>query len=153
MGRSVSTPSNSIAVYDRFEGDYDEYEWFVEDLQNQFCALWPSVEVDDGWIGREDRILASNCHAYFGVSEYCGLVSIWVVPRLDSGWDADWSALAENWVSQIADRFQSEFGTMQRVGGMSNGQGVYVAREPENAPADDISGDSGHVVVNGMLCG
>lgn len=153
MGRSVSTPSNAVAVYDQFDGDSDDFDWLVEDLQNQFAALWPSVSADDKWLGREDHAIASNQHAYFGVSEYCGLVSIWVVPRDWDGWGNDTGPLAENWVNQIADRFQSEFGTMRRAGNLSNGQGVYVASNNSPPPADDISGDSGHVVVNGMLCG
>jgi hypothetical protein len=147
MGRSVSCPSNAVAVFEQFEGDSDDWQWYVEDLRYRAKALFPSLQSDSEWIGREDRAFASNQHAYVGVSEYCGLVAIWLVPR-----DED-CPLAQHWVEQVAAKFEAEFGSMVRHGSMSNGQGVYVAKAGAVEPAEDVSGDSGHVVINGMLCG
>jgi hypothetical protein len=48
------------------------------------------AQPQDGWRGREDRILGRNAFADFGISIYCGLVAIWMVERDDgSYWHAD----------------------------------------------------------------
>lgn len=161
MGRSVSAPSNAVVVYDSVEME-DSWEWddYVDDLRYQVRQKYPSMQSDDGWLGREDRVLASNSHAYFGVSEYCGLVSIWLVARHETtgryGYSVDLDGkegLAESWVASVAPGFMEAFGSMVKDGSMSNGQGVYVAKAGNEPPAEDIAGDSGHVVINGMLCG
>jgi hypothetical protein len=84
--------------------------------------LWPSMWDADDWIGREDHVLASNTFAHFGVSEYCGLMAFWLVPR----GDYDRPALAERWCAQQFPKLQKAFGRFQKVGAMSNGEGVYV---------------------------
>lgn len=115
MGRSVSTPVDvQLVAYEDFA--YDDLQ---DDIAYSVCDMWPSVEPDHGWLGREDRILASNRHAYFGLSEYCGLVAIWVAPR-----DPE-CPLAAKWIDQIAPRFHRRFGTLRKLGHFSNGEAVY----------------------------
>ncbi|KAJ8136365.1 hypothetical protein OY671_010422, partial [Metschnikowia pulcherrima] len=57
----------------------DDWDFIVENFREQVLAHYPSVWTSDGWIGREDRIVAMNRYARFGLSEYCGCIAYWVV--------------------------------------------------------------------------
>ena len=138
MGRSVSYPSGSFVAFTLLEveesDDWEfEYEWLQGDLVERAMRLFPSLTPHDGWRGREDRILARNAFADFGVSIYGGLVAVWIAERDDGfHWDADWqtarSPRARRWLAQIALRFDAEFGDYDCLGHMSNGEGVYHKR-------------------------
>ena len=106
------------------EPDADD---IIEDFRSHLKHLFPSVESADDWIGREDHVLAENKLARFGISEYCGLVAYWIVPRSFNEYygDTDPSPLSERWVDNIADKFVAAFGELTKVGSMSNGEGVY----------------------------
>ena len=138
MGRSVCYPAGSIVAFtvldveDSDEWEF-EYEWLQADLVGRAMRLFPSLEPHQGWRGRENRILARNVFADFGVSVYDELVAVWIVERDDGPyWDADWrtarSPRARRWLSQIALRFGAEFGDYDCLGRMSNGEGVYCRR-------------------------
>ncbi|AGH50692.1 hypothetical protein G432_14875 [Sphingomonas sp. MM-1] len=138
MGRSVSYPSGSLVAFTVLEveneNDWDfEYEWLRDDVVERAMRLFPSLQPQDGWRGREERILARNAFADFGISIYCGLVAIWMVERDDgSYWDADSctarSPRSRRWLAQIAPRFDAEFGDYDCLGHMSNGEGIYRKR-------------------------
>lgn len=138
MGRSVSYPSGAIVAFTvlKTENEEDrefEYEWLREDLRERAIAAFPSLEAQDGWRGREDRVLARNAYADFGLSIYGDLVAVWIAERDDPAYrDADWrtarSPRAEHWLAQIAPRFDRLFGDYDRLGHMSNGEGVYRKR-------------------------
>ena len=147
MGRSVSTPSNAIVAYYDVSDfghtyddendciDYDSYcEWqaqddwgyFKEGMIDQVKELFPSMSECEEWIGREDLAIAENQLAYFGVSEYCGVASVWIVAKEDQyGND---NPLAEAWVNKISDKFHKNFGDYARVGTFSNGESVYMKK-------------------------
>lgn len=119
MGRSVSVPYNAALVaYDHWDGG-DDWEWdmTVECIKDSIQAAFPSLSDDDGWIGNEDRVILPNGHARFGVSEYCGLISIWAVPNDGS--------LAEHWCSQARRSFHSAVGSLRHVGTFSSGKAIY----------------------------
>ena len=138
MGRSVSYPSGSMVAFTVLEvedaDDRDfEYDWLCDDLGERAVRLFPSLEPHADWRGREDRILARNAFADFGVSVYGELVAVWLVERHDGAYqDADWrtarSPRARHWLTQIAPRFDAEFGDYDCLGRMSNGEGVYRRR-------------------------
>src|SRR6188768_2896409 len=119
MGRSVSYPSGSIVAFTVLEvedsGDWDfVYEWLRDDLVERAVRLYPSLQHHGGWRGREDRILARNLFADFGLSVYGDLVAVWIAERDDGSYrDADWrtarSPRARHWLAQIAPRFDAEF--------------------------------------------
>lgn len=130
MGRSVSRPSNAaVTTYTTFEvenGDdaNDDFQFAVSDMRDALNAAFPSVTSDDRWLGNEDHVIASNRHAYFGVSEYMGLVCWWIVPIDDS-------PLASQWIAQIESRFEKIVadnwpGTpLRRLGTFSNGEAIF----------------------------
>lgn len=106
----------------------DSKEHFVSSLIEAF----PSVTSCDQWLGREDHAVADNSHAYFGISEYCGLVAMWVVPKEVESYyaDAAWQGLRDAWCQSIKRKFQTIasgcFGqALRRQGYMSNGMGVF----------------------------
>ena len=120
MGRSVSYANNSLAIaYREFDGDCDSFQWeVVEDTQEYGKSLWPSMSNCDKWIGSEDHAILENRHAYIGVSAYCGVVSIWLVPKEDNN-------LARQWCESIKGKFLKSFGTLNKVGSFSNGEAVF----------------------------
>ncbi len=121
MGRSVSYATGSqVVTFRDIDGDDDDFDYLVDDFRDQLRYLFPSVVAVDEWIGREDHVLAENKLARFGISEYCGLVSYWIVPV-----DSDLEPLAKRWIDSIADKFVKTFGELSKVGSFSNGEGVY----------------------------
>lgn len=154
MGRSVSVPHNAEIVCYRYlepepfvedleEGDDIEahepteldYQWafesMLEDLQEYAPTLWPSLVKCDKWLDREDHAVLENDHCYIGISEYCSMVAIWVVPKADE-YEASWYAdearkasLSRRWVSQIEKRFRETWGDLRKVATFSNGEAVY----------------------------
>jgi hypothetical protein len=151
MGRSVSSPRNATTVcfrdissfgevYDEENNlteEYDEcqsaYDWecFVEMLQEDAKAKWPSFDATDEWVGREDHAILENNFAYIGVSEYCGLVSIWLLPKtedlLNTGYDADvkMANLASAWCNRVSGNFETLFAEYRKVATASNGEAFY----------------------------
>jgi hypothetical protein len=142
MGRSVSTPRNAVLVAfdDWFDGEYEDedtgetkyreaehWDWeeYLYCLTERVKELWPSFEPCDNWLDREDRAIMENSLAYFGVSEYCGLAAIWMVPK-----DHDEVFnLAEPWLTRASKKFHANFGSLYKLGTMSNGEGVYQRKQ------------------------
>jgi hypothetical protein len=121
MGRSVSTPSEAVQTAFASTDIDDEYDFrdAIDNLKGVAQHRMPSLYSCDEWIGREDHAILQNDHAYIGVSEYCGLVAVWVVPKD--------GALAEHWCSQINLRPLAEcFGQgLRRQGTFSNGEAIF----------------------------
>lgn len=139
MGRSVSTPSGAIAVcyrdvssfgydiddegnvlYDNYDWAIaeDSWDWFLDGITTDASNRWGSFYKSDEWVGREDRAILENTYAYIGVSEYCGLAAVWLLPKYDE-------PLAESWCARIAKNFNKMFGEYAKVGTFSNGESVY----------------------------
>lgn len=148
MGRSVSYPSNTAGLSFAHVEIEDQWDWddLVDDFRHEVGRLFPSTYADDRWLGREDHVLVSNAFAHFGLSEYCGMVAYWVVPRDDL--DGSAAALAQGWCNRIAPRFEAHFGDLVKVGNFSNGGGVYARRDGKPVGPDNLDGP---VVINGML--
>ncbi len=126
MGRSVSYPTGSTVTFISFDHneEYDhehEWEFLKENLVERIQTLFPSMEANESWIGREDLALAENAHAKFGISEYCGLCAIWLYP--DSNMDKE--ELAENWVNKVSEKFTNEFAEYQKIANLSDGTSMY----------------------------
>lgn len=111
----------------------DDFDELIEDFQQHLKSLFPSVEPADSWIDNEDHVLAENKLARFGMSEYCGLVSYWIVPKEYSGPKGEFyyssdrfiEPMSKRWIASISDKFVAAFGELTKVGSMSNGEGVY----------------------------
>lgn len=83
MSRTVSTPASALCVayQDVSEHDYDSFQWWLEGEAEAAKSLWPSFGDCDKWLDREDHAILENSLCYFGVSEYCGLAALWLVPK------------------------------------------------------------------------
>lgn len=155
MSRSVSVASGAVAVAyaalnpvlvdeesnEYREFDSDDFYFAVEDVQNYLPSLFPSLSACDRWLGRgnsEDHALLENKHCYVGVSEYCGLVSAWVVPKEDDCYHSDkyLNGLSAHWCAQVGDKIVKAvagcFGqSLIKQGTFSNGEAFF-------QPADGV---------------
>jgi len=135
MSRSVSYANNSVHIeYAHIDCD-DEYDFqfVLEDIQSALTRAFPSVTECDEWVGREDHAIAENRFAYFGISEYCGLISVWCTPKdTDYYSDSGFENLRDHWVDQVGKTFRktvrSSVGTpLSLVGRFSNGEAIFQA--------------------------
>lgn len=113
------------------EDQYDNFQNSIDCLFTCLKTAFPSISKDDTWIDREDHAIASNSFAYFGVSEYCGLVAVWVAPVEDH----EQPGLQERWIDSIGDKFENAvggcFGTnLKKVATFSNGEAMFRAANP-----------------------
>ena len=128
MGRSVSYAGGSVAVcYRELEEDenYDDFYFqeFLDDVLFKATKRWPSLYPCEEWLGNEDKALLENSHCYIGISTYCGLASIWLVPKEYPKTDSD--ALALAWCESISENFHKTFGEFQKIGTASNGESFF----------------------------
>lgn len=113
------------------EPDYDttsmRWDDFIGALRHEMKTGFPSLHECDHWLGNEDHSILENGHAYIGVSEYCGLVSVWCVPK-ENEYGGD-SPLASRWASSIERKASKALDRVARryvkLASMSNGEGVY----------------------------
>jgi len=96
-----------------------------EDVVESSKSQWPSFYDVDKWLGRENHAILENRYAQIGMSEYCGLVSVWLVP-LDV--DDREVGLRDQWIASIRPRFEKFFSELVKVGTFSNGESVYQRR-------------------------
>ena len=141
MGRSVSHPGGAHVAFAQWDAGWivddddpdtrhfdefaaqDDWDFIVEDFREQVLSHYPSAWSTDGWIAREDRVIAMNDYARFGLSEYCGCIAYWVVLRDDI--DAAREGLAHRWFERIEAKFVQRFATLVRIGTFSNGESIY----------------------------
>ena len=131
MGRSVSYPSGSeVVIYSHFDYSDDEYvdQYRFDDCVNELSHLlikqFPSLYESEEYIGREDRVFVENDLVYIGLSEYCGIISVWVKPK-DQYYDfgCRFAHQIENKLKQIVN---DVFGIrLTKIGTFSNGESIY----------------------------
>jgi hypothetical protein len=108
-----------------------EFESMLEDFQRQMLEAFPSLRSCDEWLDREDHAIAENRYCYVGVSEYCGLVAMWMCKK-----DADWrdapgfEGLRDRWLGQVQQRFRKAangcFGqALYKQGTFPNGEAFF----------------------------
>lgn len=149
MSRSVSVASGSVAVayaslepvlVDEESNEYrefgsDDFSFACEDLQSYLSELYPSLSACDSWLGHrnsEDNALLENKHCFVGVSEYNGLVSVWIVPKEDDGYSSDnyLTGLSNHWCNQVDEKLVKAgagcFGkALYKSGTFSNGESFF----------------------------
>ena len=121
MGRSVSTPRGTV---------YTSYAVLDDDFQEVMRQAFPSMSECDELVGREDRAVLENTFAYIGVSEYCGLVAMWICEKELDWRDEHMVGLRDRWLSQIQQKFrkaaQGCFGqALIKQGAFSNGKAIF----------------------------
>jgi hypothetical protein len=127
MGRSVDYLSRAHKVL-FLHPELGEGSWawddFMEDVTNLLQGSFPSLNESEDYDGGEVRIFLRNRRAEFGVSEYCGLVSISARP-LECN-----QALGERWLDSIwpkVTELMAPWTPLRKIGTFSNGEGVYEA--------------------------
>jgi len=135
MGRSVSVPSNAVAVayidWREYIGcedpmDDDPFWWddFSEDIIARLQGKLPSLKSCDEWLDREDHAVLENRHCYITISEYCGLVAVALVAKDTANWPDDTQGLTDHWCDQVSGHIES-LGTLRHIGTASNGEAFF----------------------------
>ena len=122
MGRSVSCPSDAIARCYQHVDIEDEFCWgdLVESIRWDARQLLPDGYDEDRFIGREDHAVYESGRHQVGVSEYCGLVCIWLRRRDDD--DEDEVTLRDQvFEKNLVAAFDQHFSRLVPVGTASNG--------------------------------
>ena len=127
MGRTVAQhPYQIVTAFTHVEQDEDfscwEWEELMSNWREQMQEFWPSLTRADSWEHRECRIIAENQHCKVSVSEYCGLVAICLIPKVD---DPATMGMAYRWCQSIAPKFKEEFSTLRHIGSASNGEAFF----------------------------
>lgn len=127
-GNSYCTECNSLlsehTEYDEFMGN-DDWEFYVENIEYYAKELFPSFTECKEWLSNEDLAILENDFAYLGISEYCGLSSIWITPKDD----CENFGLAKSWVNRIENKFNTKFGDLKKIGAFSNGESIYEKKD------------------------
>lgn len=131
MGRSVSYANGSV-IKEYIDTSYikDEFMWaeFKDELKRVLMSRYKSLSPCESnkWLDQEDLAILENDLVYIGISEYCGLTCLWVVPKEDTYGNTN---LAEFFCEQIKDGFHklvsNNFAALRRLGGFSDGTSVY----------------------------
>jgi hypothetical protein len=107
------------------------FDDFNEDLKILLVEAFPSLRSDEKWLGREDKALLSNSYAYFGWSEYCGLVAVWAAAKPpDYRASSAREAMRDRWIASIEKKFAKTVAKswgvpLTKVGQFSNGEVVF----------------------------
>ena len=141
MGRSVYVPSDAthtayIDLTDEGECDDDySYHWdsFLDSLSEAIQDRYKSFERESNqWEGREGRVILSNGHARIVVAEYCGCVSVSLLPNeCPSGYYTEQDGLHRGWCERVGSNFVDlirrtyPVSCILPLGTMSNGVTVY----------------------------
>lgn len=123
MSRSVSYATGSkVVIYDYIpEGSLEDecfFEYYTENIREYIKEKYPSFEDCEKWIGREDKAILENKFVYIGISEYCGLISLWIKPK------EEYINLEEKFIRSITPYFMG-LASLRKMGTFSNGEAVY----------------------------
>ncbi|MEK7499025.1 MAG: hypothetical protein AAB649_00275 [Patescibacteria group bacterium] len=110
--------------YDEALGSMD-WDDFIDGQKYQLKKKFPSFSECDKWLGREDHAIMGNNFAYFGISEYMGLVSLWLVAKEGDYYGDEQAGLRAHWVEQVKEKFVKEFSELHKLGTFSNGEAVF----------------------------
>ena len=138
MSRSVSRPSNAqvvafACIESEDDDDLNQMNWddTIENLVTELLAAFPGLRKVDRWLDREDHVIAENGLAAFGISEYCGLVAVWIVPdKYELGCKVDDHPLSVKWIASIEKQFHKivaqVFGfELRHIATASNGEAFF----------------------------
>lgn len=127
MARSVYVPSGAEAVaYASIEcEDQFDFDMLKESLVYSLEVAFPSVSEDKGYVGREGVVIASNRLVKFVLAEYCGLISVSVVPN-----ENEYYELGKGFANKINAKLQKVVAGVCgavyfKVGAFSNGECIY----------------------------
>lgn len=113
-------------------GDFarHEFEYLVDWVREEFTDKFPSMGKCDRWAhggGAMDELhcIAANYLCDVCISEYCGMVSISVVPTGEESYCEDTSGLARYWTEAHAVPVLEKFRECAPIGTASNGETFY----------------------------
>ena len=126
MGRGVYIPSNAeLVIYIPTPIDEDSiynFDIILDDLKEYLHSKMPSLYETDDWVGSEGYIFMENDLVQIGISEYGGVMAIWVIVREDY-----YPQLAYRWLDKVEKHFWNIplKPKLRLLGHFSNGESVY----------------------------
>lgn len=161
MSRGVSCASGAVwrfYLYPQRDGktssDFgqmqQDWEDWLDNLKEVLTCKFKSLRQCDRWLDREGHAILENGHAYIGVSEYCGMVCLWCVPKGNAniGWgrEHEQAGLHVSWCCQVEDEVgkllakQYPDEVMVSMGHASNGEQFF---RPLNRPEGVVTTKEG----------
>ena len=136
MGRSVSMPGDAIDhCFFTFKGN--EWDWndLKEDIQETLKSNYPSLCNCSEWLDREDYAILENDLVHIGISEYCGLVCLWIVAKEDD-YEETWrSNFSQMFVDNVWPYVERTWGELKSLGHASNGEQFFESKNSkQNGP-------------------
>lgn len=105
----------------------DSWDWLVDDIRETLRGKFPSFQNADHWPEHESHCIAENSHCQIVISEYCGLVSLGVVPT--GTWEAYYkppSAFSAAWAAKnVVPFLRKTWGELRKIGTASNGESFF----------------------------
>lgn len=159
MSRGVSFATGSVwkfYLYPERDGEtgesfgtmQEDWEDFVEGLRWQLESKFKSLTRCDKWLDREDHAILENDHANIGISEYCGTVCLWCVPKQWDGYRPDnqqihdwWCCQVEGTVGKLLAKAYPDI-LMESLGCASNGEQFF---RPVNRPEGVVTTKEGRL--------
>jgi len=161
MSRGVSYATGSVWKFylypqkdGKTEDEFGTFDWdeFIDNLKTVLKG-WGrkglrSLNDCNKWLGWEDHAILENGHAYIGVSEYCGTVCLWCVPKDQDGYRPDTTSIREHWCAQVEGTVRKILlkafpdSLMESLGHASNGEQFF---RPVNRPAGLITTKEGQL--------
>lgn len=81
----------------------NELDLRIEDLIDELHESFPSVYPHKIQVSKYDFSIADNQFVAFGINEYLGDVSVWVVPKYVP---PNLTSIRDNWISMIENTFK-----------------------------------------------
>lgn len=137
MSRSVYTPSGAVSFYIHLE-DQDDYEGFIEGLQEYITEQFPEFNTVGYWCNREEWVIAQSLDACVSVCEYNGIVSInLTAPN-------GWNSFGQTQVDKFAKLIKTTFAPwlLTKLGTFSNGEAIF---QLANQPGSCITSKEGQL--------
>ena len=112
--------------------EYEEADWVIESIQENFICEFPEFDRANEWGGREDHIILKGYGLEIGLSEYCGLASLSVrinekeLEYCDT--DQEYQEARDqalSWIHDHWDEASKHWNLYRKIGSFSNGEGVF----------------------------
>ena len=110
----VPTPIDEESIYD--------FDIILDDLKYYLHSKMPSLYETTDWVSNEGYIFMENDLVQIGVSEYNGVMAIWVIVKEDY-----YPQLAYRWLAKVEKHFWNIplEPKLKLLGYFSNGEPVY----------------------------
>ena len=125
MARGVAYPKNyeHLAFIDVSKMDEFDFDYLIEEIKHEFKRNFKSLWDSDEWFGDELKVILENRFVQIGISEYMGIMALWLVVK-----ENDYENLAYGWLRKVGKKMRKifdKYNELIHIGTFSNGEHVY----------------------------